>query len=286
MKRKATGIVFGVMLSMAFVLTGCSGSGTSGETQTGQEGNGSKAVLRVGMECENPPYNWSQTDDSNGAVPIEGTSEYVNGYDITIAKDLAESMGCELEVYKIEWNGLIMALQSDKIDAVIAGMSPTEERKVSVDFTDPYYSAEYVTLVKADGSYADAKSIEDLSGARVTSQQGTKMYDTLSQIPNAQIEEALPDMASVIVALTSGRIDATIAEKPAALAAVATNPDLKILTFDKGYDVDESVTSIAVAVKKGDTDRLNAINKELAQISNETRDKWMEEAIAEQPASE
>lgn len=64
MKRKATGIVFGVMLSMAFVLTGCSGSGTSGETQTGQEGNGSKAVLRVGMECENPPYNWSQTDDS------------------------------------------------------------------------------------------------------------------------------------------------------------------------------------------------------------------------------
>lgn len=244
-------------------------------------------VLRVGMECGNPPYNWSQTDDSNGAVQVEGSTEYVNGYDIKMAQSMAESMGCELEVYKIEWNGLIMALQSDKIDAIIAGMSPTEERKQSVDFTDPYYTADYVTLVKADSEYADAASVEELKGAKVTSQQGTKMYDTLEQIPDADIQEALPDMASVVVALTSDRIDATIMEKPMALAATATNKDLKMLTFeeDGDYDVDDSITSISIAVRKGDTERLDAMNEALADISEETRSEWMDEAISNQPAS-
>lgn len=276
MKKKVTGILFSVLLGASFVL----GAGAQNVAAD------SEKVLRVGMECGNPPYNWSQTDDSNGAVPIADSKEYVNGYDIMVAQKLAEDMGCKLEVYKIEWNGLIMALQSDKIDAIIAGMSPTEERKTSVDFTEPYYSADYVTLVKADSDYASAKSIEDLKGAKVTSQQGTKMYDTLSQIPDAKVQEALPDMSSVVVALESGRIDATIAEKPMALAALTTNPDLKMLTFEEGYDVDKSITSISVAVKKGDKERLDAFNKTLADISDETRDEWMETAISQQPAAE
>lgn len=286
MRRKKIIKIFAtVMLGASLVLSGCGSSSKSTDTSKNEE---SSKVLRVGMECANPPYNWSQTDDSNGAVPIEGTNEYVNGYDITMAKELADSMGCELEVYKIEWNGLIMALQSDKIDAIIAGMSPTEERKKSVDFTDAYYNAEYVTLVKQDSSFANATSVADLKGAKVTSQQGTKMYDTLTQIPDADIEDALPDMSSVIVALTSGRIDATIVEKPMAMAAVSTNPDLKMLEFDSenGYDVDESITSIAIALRKGDSDRLNALNKKLSTISSDTRDEWMNEAIKNQPASE
>ena len=273
-----------MLLVMAMVvsvsLTGCGKKDVSSERVEGTE----KKVLRVGMECGNPPYNWSQTDDSNGAVKVEGTDEYVNGYDITMAKAIAESMGYELEVYKIEWNGLIMALQSEKIDAIIAGMSPTEERKESVDFTDAYYTADYMTLVKADSSYASAKSIKDLEGAVVTSQQGTKMYDTLSQIPGATVEEALPDMSSVIVALTSGRIDATIVEKPIGLAAVATNPDLKMIELDEGYDVDDSLTSISIAVRKGDTERLDAMNEKLKEIDEDTRAEWMDEAISNQPA--
>ena len=114
------------------------------------------------------------------------------------------------------------------------------------------------------------------------------MYDTLTQIPDAEIEDALPDMSSVIVALTSGRIDATIVEKPMAMAAVSTNPDLKMLEFDSenGYDVDESITSIAIALRKGDSDRLDALNKKLSTISSDTRDEWMNEAIKNQPASE
>lgn len=276
-KKLLTTMVLSV--SMVMALTAC-GSGAKETDSSAEE----KKVLKVGMECMNAPYNWSQTDDSNGAVKVEGTNEYVNGYDITMAKTLAESMDCKLEVYKIEWNGLIMALQSNKIDAIIAGMSPTEERKESVDFTEPYYTADYMTLVKADGSYASATCKEDLKGAVVTSQQGTKMYDTLSQIPGATVEEALPDMSSVIVALTSGRIDATIVEKPIGLAAVATNPDLKMLDFEQGYDVDDSITSISIAVRKGDTERLDAFNNKLKEIDDDTRAEWMDEAIKNQPS--
>lgn len=273
------------MLAASMLLAGCSSGESTSSSDTTDSLDG---VLRVGMECANAPYNWTQTDDSNGAVEIEGTSEYVNGYDVTVAKELADELGVELEVYKIEWNGLIMALQSDKIDAIIAGMSPTEERKESVDFTDPYYTADYVTLVRSDSEYASATSIDDLAGATVTSQQDTKMYDTLSQIPDAVIEDALPDMSSVIVALTSGRIDATIVEKPMALAAIATNPDLVMIEFDgeDGYDVDESITSISIAVRKEDDDLLDSLNKKLEKITEDTRSEWMDDAIANQPASE
>ncbi len=285
-KSKLLSVLIVLTMILTMGVTGCGNSSTStSDNKTSTETGTEKKKLRVGMECGNPPYNWSQTDDSNGAVKVEGTEEYVNGYDITMAKAMAESMGCELEVYKIEWNGLIMALQSDKIDAIIAGMSPTEERKESVDFTDPYYTADYMTLVKADGAYASATSKEELSGAVVSSQQGTKMYDTLEQIPGAVIEEALPDMSSVVVALTSGRIDATIVEKPMGLAAVATNPDLVMLDFEDGYDVDESITSISIAVRKGDTERLDAMNSKLKEIDESTRAQWMDEAIENQPSA-
>lgn len=284
-KRRFVSVLLVLAMIVAMSVTGCgNNSASKAEGEASTEAAGEEKVLRVGMECGNPPYNWSQTDDSNGAVPVEGTSEYVNGYDITMAKALAESLGYKLEVYKIEWNGLIMALQSDKIDAIIAGMSPTEERKESVDFTDPYYTADYMTLVKADGKYASATCKEDLEGAVVTSQQGTKMYDTLTQIPGATVEEALPDMSSVIVALTSGRIDATIVEKPIGLAAVATNPNLKLLDFEEGYDVDDSITSISIAVRKGDTEILDAMNSQLKGIDEDTRAKWMDEAISNQPS--
>ena len=111
------------------------------------------------------------------------------------------------------------------------------------------------------------------------------MYDTLEQIPGAVIEEALPDMSSVVVALTSGRIDATIVEKPMGLAAVATNPDLVMLDFEDGYDVDESITSISIAVRKGDTERLDAMNSKLKEIDESTRAQWMDEAIENQPSA-
>lgn len=287
MKRKMrvfTGMLLAVV--MVFALTACGSS----ESETTSEGTTEeKKVLKVGMECMNAPYNWSQTDDSNDAVPIAGSSEYVNGYDVMVAKRIAEENGYELEVYKIEWDGLIMAVQSGTINAIIAGMSATDERKESVDFSDPYYKAEHVLIVKKDGKYASARSLSDLAGCTVTSQQGTTMYDTSAkQIQDAEIQEALPDIPSLIVAVSSGRTDVAIVEKPMAMAAVATNSDLTMVELEEGsgFDVDAGITNIAVAAKKGDSDIITACNKTLAGISDEEKDELMQKAISIQPASD
>lgn len=282
--RAFTGML--LVVAMVFAFTACGSS----ESETTSEGTAEgKKVLKVGMECMNAPYNWSQTDDSNDAVPIAGSSEYVNGYDVMIAKRIAEENGYELEVYKIEWDGLIMAVQSGTINAIIAGMSATAERKESVDFSDPYYKAEHVLIVKKDSKYANAKNLSDLAGCTVTSQQGTTMYDTSAkQIQDAEIQEALPDIPSLIVAVSSGRTDVAIVEKPMAMAAVATNPDLTMVEWEEGagFDVDAGITNIAVAAKKGDSDIITACNKTLTGISDEDKDELMQKAISIQPASD
>ena len=279
MFKKVVGLT--LMAAMVVGLVGCGGSSETSEKESEAK------VLKVGMECMNAPYNWSQSDDSNGAVKVSGSDEYVNGYDVMIAKKIAEENGYKLEIYKIEWDGLIMAVQSDTIDAIIAGMSATDERKESVDFSDPYYEASHVLIVKKDSKYANAKTLDDLAGCKVTSQQGTTMYDiSAKQIPNAKIQSALPDIPSVIVAVDSGRTDVAIVEKPMAIAAVATNNNLAMVELEKGFNVDAGITNIAVAVKKGNSEVLNACNKTLKSMTDEEKDETMEKAISIQPASD
>ena len=132
--------------------------------------------LRVGMEAAYAPFNWTQNDDSNGAAPIEGTNQYANGYDVQIAQQVAKSMGKKLLVVKTSWTGLIPALTSGKIDMIAAGMSPTEERKKEISFSNSYYTSEPVLVVVKDGKYANAKSIKDFKGAKVTAQQVMLCY--------------------------------------------------------------------------------------------------------------
>ena len=98
-------------------------------------------VLKVAMECAYAPFNWTQSDDSNGAVPISGTPDYAYGYDIIFAKEVADKLGCELEVVKMEWDALIPALQSGRIDFIAAGLTRDEEREKNANFTDGYYEA-------------------------------------------------------------------------------------------------------------------------------------------------
>lgn len=109
----------------------------------------SGGVLRVSMECAYEPFNWTQLTDANGAVPIDGRSnEYANGYDVQIARYIAAELGMQLVVVANEWDSLVPAVQSGNVDAIIAGMSPTEEREEEVDFTDCYYSSNLVIITK------------------------------------------------------------------------------------------------------------------------------------------
>ena len=175
-------------------------------------------VLKVAMECAYAPFNWTQADDSNGAVPISGTSDYAYGYDVMFAKKIAEHLGCELEIVKMEWDALIPALQSGSVDAVIAGQCITADRAAQVDFSDPYYYASIVCLVKSDGAYAGAAGISGFSGAKATSQLGTVWYDAcLPQIPDVTVLPAQESVPAMLVALDSGAVDLVVTDQPTAV---------------------------------------------------------------------
>lgn len=242
-------------------------------------------VLRIGMECQYAPYNWTQDDDKNGAVKIKDSDKYANGFDVQMAKKIAESMGYELEIVKTEWDGLIPAVQTGKIDAVVAGMSITSDRLTAVDFSDPYYYADIVILTMNDSKYASAASLSDLNGAKVSSQLSTVWYTVLDQIPGATVDTAIDTVPTLLVSLTSGKLDAVTVDLPTAMAAVYSNSDIKMIKFEgaSGFTVSEEDTNLGIAVKKNNPTVLDGINKALAGISDADRAKLMEDAIANQP---
>ena len=106
-------------------------------------------TLKIAMECAYEPFNWTQSTDVNGAVPISGGNGlYANGYDVQIAKYIAAELGMALEIYAVEWDSLIAGLDAGTYDGIIAGMSPTAEREENVDFTDCYYNSNLVIIYK------------------------------------------------------------------------------------------------------------------------------------------
>lgn len=244
-------------------------------------------VLKVGLECAYAPFNWTQTDNSNGAVPINGADgTYAGGYDIEISKKIADGLGMQLEVVKTEWDGLIPALQSGKIDMIVAGMSPTDERKQSIDFTSNYYTSDLVVVVKKDGTFASAAKLADFSGAKLTAQLNTFHYTVLDQIPGLKKQTAMESFPAMIAALKSGKIDGYISELPGAKAAVYANSDLSYVEFQQGngFNYDNDDVSVAVGVKKG-SDLTDKINGVLSTISEADRQQIMQTAIANQPLS-
>lgn len=261
--------------------------GTAVIAGCGSSADSDKKVLRVGMECAYAPFNWAQNDDTNGAVKIADSDQYAMGYDILMAKKIADGMGYKLEIHKMDWDGLIPAVNTGKIDAVIAGMSITDKRKQTVDFSDVYYNASIVALVKKDGKYANAQSVADLNGAIATSQLNTVWYDMIDQIPNADKQPAIDNVPGMIVALTSGKVNVLVLDKPTAMAAVFANPDLKMLDFtgDGAFKASKEDVEMGIAVKKDNSDLLKKINEQLAKINDDDRNKMMEDAIKVQPLS-
>ncbi|MCH7322630.1 transporter substrate-binding domain-containing protein [Solibacillus sp. MA9] len=276
MKKKL--LIFLTAMMTMLVLAACG----SGDEKTGESG---KKVLKVGMEAAYAPFNWSQKDDSNGGVAIKDSKEYAAGYDVEFAKKIAEGLDMELQIVKTDWDGLIPSLQSGAIDVVIAGMSPTAERKDTIDFSENYYTSDYVIVVKADGPYANATSLADFSGAKITGQQATTHYDVIDQIPGVKKQVAGTDFGAMRVQLQSGAIDAYVSERPEGISAEMALKNIKYIVPEPNFEADPSATAVAVGLKKG-SDLTEQINKVLAEISEEERQKIMEDAIANQPAAE
>ena len=291
-------------LAMMASLAACGGGDTAPEDDTAGETAGAETqepaeggasgvedgVLTIAMECAYAPYNWTQSDDSNGAVPIKDSDAYANGYDVMMAKKICEANGWELEVVRTDWDSLVPGVQSGVYDAVIAGQSMTADRMEQVDFAGPYYYASIVCVTKADSPYASAAGISDLSGGTCTAQIATIWYDSmLPQIEGAQIQPAAETAPAMLMALETGTVDFICTDMPTAMGAVAAYPDMTILDFsdsDDNFVADEGDINIGVSVMKGNTELKDAIDSVLSTMTADDFNAMMDEAIAIQPLSE
>lgn len=273
--RKKLLFLAAMSLSVILLMAGC-GKKSSGQAE--------QETFKVGMECGYAPFNWTQKDVSNGAVKIEGTAEYAGGYDVEIAKKIAEGLGKKLVIVKTEWDGLVPALTSGKIDAIIAGMSPTAKRKETIDFTVNYYKSNLVMVVKKGGKYDNASLLTDFSGAKITAQLNTFHYTVIDQIPSVKKQPAMDNFPAMRVALESGMIDGYISERPEGVSAETANSNFKMVEFKDGFKTSDDDTAIAVGIAKGSalTSKINTI---LEGISLDQQKTIMDTAIKNQPAA-
>ena len=277
--KKIASVLLVLMLSVAFVFANGSKEASSSSSNT----------LKVAMECGYAPYNWTQTTDANGAVKISGSTEYAYGYDVMMAKLIAEKLGKDLEIVKLDWDSLVPAVQSGTVDCVIAGQSITSDRLQMVDFTTPYYYASIVCLVNEGSKYENAQGISDLKGAVCTSQQNTVWYDVcLPQIEDANILPAQESAPAMLVALSAGRVDLICTDMPTAQAALVAYPSFRLLDFtesDDNFVVSQEEINIGISVSKNNPELTAAINEVLATLTVDDCNKMMDEAISVQPLS-
>lgn len=264
-------------------------AGGSSESADATSASG-RPVLRVAMECGYAPYNWTQTTDANGAVQISGSGDYAYGYDVMMAKLIAEELGYDLEIVKLDWDSLVPAVLSGTVDCVIAGQSITSERLQMVDFTDPYYYASIICLVKEGSEYENAQGVSDLAGASCTSQMNTVWYDVcLPQIPDADILPAQDSAPAMLVALESGRVDLVCTDMPTGQAALVAYPDMRLLDFsgsDDDFEVSQEEINIGISVNKNNGELKEAINGVLATLTVDDFNAMMDEAISVQPLAQ
>ena len=282
--RKLAAVAIMIVLSITAVFAGGSSEKNEAVSASG------RPVLRVAMECGYAPYNWTQPTDANGAVPIADSNDYAYGYDVMMAKLIADTLGYDLQIVKLDWDSLVPAVLSGTVDCVIAGQSITSERLQMVDFTKPYYYASIICLVNAGSPYENAEGVQDLAGATCTSQLGTVWYDVcLPQIPDANILPAQESAPAMLVALNSGRVDLVCTDMPTGQAALIAYPNMRLLDFagtDDDFQVSQEEINIGISVQKGNTELLEAINSVLDTLTVEDYNRMMDEAISVQPLAQ
>ena len=281
--KRILALVIAIMM-IALTLTSCGGVDASKDYENVLK----SGKIVVGMECAYAPYNWTTSQASDSTVPISNSQgSYADGYDVQIAKLIAEALDVDLEIKAIEWDGLIPALEAGEIDMIIAGMSPTEERKLSIAFSDTYFDSNLVMVVKADGAYASADNIQDFNGAKITAQLNTFHYTVIDQINGVNKQTALQDFSALIQSLDSGAIDGYVCEKPGAISAVAANDGFTYVEFAEGngFTCDPAESSISVGVRQEST-LLDAINTAIAALSTADKEAMMDAAIERQPDAE
>lgn len=313
MKRKIVSVLMTAVLMMG-VLAGCGGSEaatqsaastTGGETSAESSGSESSAaesggettggVLRVGMECAYAPFNWTQESPEvpNGdtAVPIYGSNYYAYGYDVMMAQKLADALGMELEIHKVEWDTIGLAMDSGEYDCIIAGMGRTPEREAAYAFTEPYYYRDNCLTVKKGSGLEDITSLADLAGKNVTvtTQTGTGWISLQEQIPDRVEGANYATTAECFMAVANGVADVALIDVPTAQSALLSNPDLVMITFEegKGFVDDNGMTNVCIATRLDDTELRDKLQGAMDEMNwdKAQMDEMMSLAIDIQPAA-
>lgn len=301
--RKFT--VLALVLSFAFILAACgnnkpndanSSEDTNASSQASESQEASNTeekypagyTLRVGMNCGAAPFNWTQDDDSYNGYPIDGTKQFVAGYDVEMARRICDANGWKLQVIKTDWDGMIPGVVSGKLDCCISTLGVTKERLQSVDFSHYYWNNGCVMVVRKDSKYANATSLEDFDGAKVTTELVSIWMPLVDQIPNVDKQPGLSDMSQLLVGVSSGKLDAIITGLTEAQSGCMSNPDLTYVTFEegKGFDVELSALCAAIPIQKGNTELIEKCNKVIDTLSDQDKLDIMTKALNSQPLSD
>ena len=289
LKKLAAMALTGIMALSS--LTAC------GSSKTKSSDNASdKKVLRVGMECAYAPFNWTQdtdsTPDGSKAVKIYDSDYYAYGYDVAVAQKLADQMGMELEIHKVEWSSIGISLDAGDYDAIIAGMGKTAEREASYSFTEPYYYRDNCIVVKKGGEYENVKGLSDLAGTgcKVTTQLGTGWIPLLDQIEGANQSGNFETTSECFMAISNGSADVCIVDLPTAQSAALTNDDLTIIELDENdtFTGDDEMVNVCIATRKDDTALRDQIQKAMDDIGwndKSKMDELMASVLTQQPAA-
>lgn len=302
MKMKKTAVLTMTGMMALLALTACGSKSSSSETTTGEAAATTAAaaddgkVLKVGMECAYAPFNWTQdsetTPDGSKAVKIYDSDYYAYGYDVAVAQKLADQLGMELEVHKVEWSSIGISLDAGDYDAIIAGMGKTAEREASYAFTDPYYYRDNCIVVKKGGAYENVKGLSDLAGTgcKVTTQLGTGWIPLLDQVEGATQSGNFETTSECFMAISNGSADVCIVDLPTAQSAALTNDDLTIIQLaeDDTFTGDDEMVNVCIATRKNDTelrDKIQGAMDELGWNDKAEMDKLMSQVLTQQPAA-
>lgn len=247
---------------MGIMSVGLAGCGKKSDAFDNIQKNG-KVV--VGLSADYAPYEYHAL--------VDGKDQIV-GFDIDIANSIAKDLGVELEIKEMEFASLIEAVQQGKIDMVISGMTPKEERKQAVDFSDIYYSAEQAFLIKEENKDT-YKTLDDLKGKKVGAQLGTIQADIANGIEGAEVK-LLTDVSTLVLEVQNGNLDALIVEAPVANLAAQNNPELVVAE----ERIKDEEGGSAIALPKNSPKLLEAVNASLKKLIDEGKiDEFVQKAV-------
>ena len=244
---------------------------------------GDGVTLRVGMEAAYAPYNWQVSEESEFTIPIENVSgAYADGYDVQVAKRIAEALGMEPVAVKLDFAGLIDALNNGQIDIVCAGMSVDPDRAQSADFSDSYIDDDIVMITTKDSPYAGATTFADLAGASIMGQAATMFNDVIEQIPDVNHMTPGETVPIVVESLASGTSDIITYSMLSVPKLLETYPDFVELEMTDKFE--GSVMPDNAAIAKGQEAVLEQINEVINAIPEYERQQMWNDCMDRQPA--